>query len=110
MHDTIPVLNVSVADKDGDAVAVTEEALIKVFIGDGIIKETNLPGQCLIAQRLPLNEAGKADSRKIREGKVKGMLYRVRPERADGVLKDIELVPFRDAPGLRAGLPDELEN
>ena len=28
---------------------------------------------------------------------------------SDGVLKDIELVPFRDAPGLRSGLPDELE-
>ncbi|MBR2706815.1 MAG: acyl--CoA ligase [Mogibacterium sp.] len=110
MHDTIPVLNVSVTGADGGAEEIIEEALMNVFVRDGLIKETNLPGQCLIAQRLPLNEAGKADSRKIREGKVKGMLYRVRPERADGVLKDIELVPFRDAPGLRAGLPDELEN
>ena len=110
MHDTIPVLSLSVADKDGDAAEIAEEALIKVFIADGIIKETNLPGQCLIAQSLPLNGSGKADVRKIRDGKVKGKLYRIRPERSDGVLADIELVPFKDAPGLRSGLPDELEN
>lgn len=109
MHDTIPVLNVSLTDKDGDAEDIIEEALIKVFIDEGKITETNLPGQCMIAKRLPLNEAGKVDSRRIREGGVKGKLYRIRPEREDGVLKDIELVPFRDAPGLRAGLPDELE-
>ena len=40
----------------------------------------------------------------------RGKLYRIRPERSDGVLADIEPVPFKDAPGLRLGLPDELEN
>ena len=110
MHDTIPVLNLSVTDKGSDAVSIVEEALIKVFIDDGAIKDTNLPGQCLIADSLPVNEAGKADARKIRDGKIKGRLYRIRPERGDGILTDIELVPFRDAPGLRSGLPDELEN
>jgi acyl-coenzyme A synthetase/AMP-(fatty) acid ligase len=110
MHDTIPVLDLSVTDKGSDAVSIVEEALIKVFIDDGAIKDTNLPGQCLIADSLPVNEAGKADARKIRDGKIKGRLYRIRPERGDGILTDIELVPFRDAPGFRSGLPDELEN
>ena len=109
MHDTIPVLNVSLTEKDGDAEGMVEEALIRVFIGDGKIKDTNLPGQCMIAKRLPLNDAGKVDAHRIKDGRVKGRLYRIRPERQNGVLKDIELVPFKDAPGLRAGLPDELE-
>ena len=109
LHDTIPVLNVSLTDKDGDAEGVIEDALIRVFIEDGMIKDTNLPGQCMIAKKLPLNEAGKADVRRITDGRVKGRLYRIRPERAGGVLTDIELVPFKDAPGLRSGLPDELE-
>ena len=109
MHDTIPVLNISLTDHDGDAEGVIEEALIRVFIEDGKIRDTNLPGQCLIAQKLPLSETGKVDARRIRDGRIKGRLYRIRPERRDGMLKDIELVPYKDAPGLRAGLPDELE-
>lgn len=68
-----------------------------------------MTGQCLLASSLPLTETGKPDARRIAEGKVKGRLYRVKPERSSGVLKDIELVPFRDAPGLRSGLPDELD-
>ena len=82
---------------------------MNVFVRDGLIKETNLPGQCVIAAAIPVNEAGKPDARRIAAGKIKGRLYRIRPERSDGVLRDIELVPFRDAPGLRSGLPDELD-
>ena len=109
VHDTIPVLNVSVTDSVDDAVSVIEEALVRVFIDEGIIKDTNLPGQCMIAKKLPLNASGKVDARRITDGQLKGRLYRIRPEREDGLLKDVELVPFKDAPGLRAGLPDELE-
>ena len=109
MHDTIPVLNVSVTDTVDDAETVIEEALVRVFVDDGMIKDTNLPGQCMIAKKLPLNATGKVDARKITDGKLKGRLYRIRPEREEGLLKDIELVPFKDAPGQRAGFPDELE-
>ena len=63
----------------------------------------------MIVKKLPLNATGKVDARRITDGNLKGRLYRIRPEREDGLLKDIELVPFKDAPGLRAGLPDELE-
>ena len=109
MHDTIPVLNVSVTDSVDDPESVIEEALVSVFIDEGMIRETNLPGQCMIAKELPLNATGKVDTRRITDGRLKGRLYRIRPERKDGLLKDVELVPFKDAPGLRAGLPDELE-
>ena len=109
MHDTIPVLNAAVTDKESDAESIIEEALINVFIRDGRIKNTNLPGQCRISKKLPLNETGKTDTRRIAEGMVDGRLYRIRPERTGGTLTDIELVPFRDAPGLRSGLPDELD-
>lgn len=109
MHDTIPVLNVTVSAGDESPAGVIEEALRAVFIEGGLIRDTNLPGQCRIADRLPMSDTGKPDARRIAGGGVKGRLYCVRPERPDGVLKDIELVPFRDAPGLRSGLPDELE-
>lgn len=109
MHDTIPVLNVSVAESDASPAEVIEEALRAVFIESGMIKDTNLPGQCRIADKLPMSETGKPDARRIAGGGIKGKLYCVRPERPGGVLKDIELVPFRDVPGLRSGLPDELE-
>ena len=109
LHDTIPVLNISVSDDSRGPEDTAEDALRKVFIEGGLIKDTNLPGQCLLASSLPLTETGKPDARRIAEGKVKGRLYRVKPERSSGVLKDIELVPFRDAPGLRSGLPDELD-
>lgn len=108
LHDTIPVLNVSVTDSGDDAESVIEEALVRVFINEGMIRDTNLPGQCMIAKKLPLNSVGKVDARRIADGNLKGKLYRIRPEREDGLLKDIELVPFKDAPGLRAGFPDEL--
>ncbi|MCR5790301.1 MAG: acyl--CoA ligase [Lachnospiraceae bacterium] len=109
IHDTIPVLNVSVTDSEDDAERVIEEALVRVFIDEGMIKDTNLPGQCMIAKKLPLNAMGKVDAKRITDGQLKGRLYRINPERKDGLLKDVELVPFKDAPGLRAGLPDELE-
>lgn len=109
MHDTIPVLNVSVTDSEDDAESVIEKALVRVFIDEGMIKDTNLPGQCMLAKELPLNATGKVDARRIMDGQLKGRLYRIKPEREDGLLKDVELVLFKDAPGLRAGLPDELE-
>jgi acyl-coenzyme A synthetase/AMP-(fatty) acid ligase len=109
IHDTIPVLNVSVTDSEDDPESVIEEALVRVFIDEGMIKDTNLPGQCMIAKKLPLNPAGKVDARRITDGQLKGRLYRISPEREGGLLKDVELVPFKDVPGLRAGLPDELE-
>ncbi len=109
LHDTIPVLNVAVSEGAGEATEVIETALRKLFITDGLIKETNLPGQCMTADELPLNHMGKVDARRISSGRVKGRLYCVKPERHDGILRDITLVPFRDAPGHRSGLPDELD-
>jgi acyl-coenzyme A synthetase/AMP-(fatty) acid ligase len=109
MHDTIPVLNAAVSGSDGSATEVIEDALRAVFIEGGLIRDTNLPGQCRIADRLPMSDTGKPDARRIAGGEVKGRLYRIDPKRSEGVLRDIELVPYRDAPGLRSGLPDELE-
>ena len=111
IHDTIPVLYVKVSgggDPPDDPVTVTEDALKRVFVDDALINETNMPGQCMITKRIPYNEGGKVDTRLVISGKAKGRLYRVEPVREDGILKDVLLEPFVDAPGKRAGRPEEL--
>jgi acyl-coenzyme A synthetase/AMP-(fatty) acid ligase len=108
IHDTIPVLYYKAAADAGDAVSCAEQALRNVFIDDGLIKDTNLPGQCMITGRIPFNAGGKVDVRKVIKGEVRGRLYKVEPVRSDGRLTDIELIPYVDAPGRRAGRPEEL--
>ena len=111
IHDTIPVLYVSLTEdnQNKDEVSLVRQALKDSFIGKKIIKETNLPGQCVICRDIPCNEGGKPDIWKIRDGKVQGKVYAVKPVRENGDLLDLDLKPFRNAPGRRAGIPAELE-
>jgi hypothetical protein len=106
IHDTIPVMYMEAASDTNDPVAAAEQALRKVFIGDGLIKETNMPGQCMITDKIPYNEGGKVDVRRVISGEVSGRLFKVDPVREEGVLTDVRLVPFVDAPGKRAGRPE----
>lgn len=112
IHDTIAVLCVSIEGDDiGRKAAreLTESVLREVFITDGLIGRTNLPGQCLVADAIPYTENGKVDTRRIVNGRVKGRLYRVDPVREGGELTDVQLMPVRDAFRMRAGIPEELD-
>lgn len=109
MHDTIPVLYVQTGEEVSDRLACIKEALCQVFIRDGLVKETNLPGQCIIMNRIPFTETGKVDTRKILMSDEGGTIYRILPIRKEGRLMDVRLLPFIDSPGQRAGIPVELE-
>ena len=109
IHDTIPVLYVSTTGEDKDEAGLLQKILKEVFIEKKLIEKTNLPGQCRICREIPHNEGGKPDITRVRNGQVKGRLYAVMPAREDGALVDVRLKPYRNAPGRRAGIPEELE-
>ena len=110
IHDTVPVLYVRTAAGSGDPVMTVRNALIGVFIRENNITKTNLPGQCVIADELPLTDLGKVDVHRIVNGEVAGTRYKIQPVRVNGALKDIVLTPalFPDTP-LWSSVPEELE-
>ena len=59
LHDNIPVLYVEMNEKGAGSLNTLRKALIQVFIKDGVLEDTNLPSQCVIAQSIPLNSSGK---------------------------------------------------
>ena len=111
IHDTIPVLYVQTRVTGAKAPDIVRKALYNVFIHDNKIAETNLPGQCVITDSIPLTTTGKVDVYKIVNSNVKGTRYKVEPVRKQGKLTDIQLIPVsatENLPGMWAGAPDEL--
>ncbi len=109
IHDTIPVLYVTCTTQGPAALQTLRQALVDVFVRDGNISQTNLPGQCAICADIPRTPTGKVDVHQIMTGSVRGDRYRVQPVYVDGKLTDIHLVPAYDGPGTWAGLPVELD-
>ncbi|MDO5703080.1 MAG: hypothetical protein Q4G47_06975 [Lachnospiraceae bacterium] len=87
------------------------QALIQVFIKDGMQDETNMPSQCVLVENMPLNSSGKVDGRKLAAGMVTGSRYSVKPVKMDGKVVDILLVPAAEGENatMGAGIPEELE-
>ena len=109
IHDTVPVLYVEVDGTGKKAESILRQALINVFIRDNKIKETNLPGWCVITDHIPLTDTGKVDVPAIAKGGVKGTRIDVKPVRRNRSLVDIRLVKARAGGPSFAGIPDELE-
>ena len=112
IHDTIPVLYVQTEGSGKEAVQTVRQALINVFIYDNMIVETNLPGQCVISDQIPLTATGKVDVHRIAKEGAVGKRYKVQPVRNTEGLTDIRLeyVDASSDPSTWAGLPDELED
>ena len=113
LHDNIPVLYVEMSDKGAGALGALRKALIQVFITDGRLADTNMPSQCVIAERIPLNTSGKVDAKKLAAGGVTGSRYSVKPVKApDGKVIDILMIPATEGENatMGAGMPEELEN
>lgn len=112
LHDNVPVLYVEMRDQGAGALSVLRQALIQVFIKDGMLADTNLPSQCVFTERIPLNSNGKVDGKKLASGSVTGSRYSVTPVRIDGKVIDILLVPAPEGElaTMGAGIPEELEN
>ncbi len=108
IHDTVPALYVTCTTKGPKALKTVHDALVNVFVREGNICNTNLPGQCVICENIPRTTTGKVDVHQIMNGTVKGDHYRVAPIHANGKLVDVRLAPAADHPGMTAGLPEEL--
>ena len=111
LHDNIPVLYVQTSDGSTASLNVLRKALIQVFIKDNALVDTNMPGQCVLTESIPLNSNGKVDSKKLASGTVKGKRFSVKPVKVDGELKDILLIPAAEGElaTMGAGIPEELE-
>ncbi len=111
LHDNVPVLYVETKGGKAEELVILRKALIQVFINDGLLAETNLPSQCVLTEKLPLNSGGKVDSKRLATGTVKGRRYHIKPVRLNGHTTDIVLVPapevMVDLQG--TGVPEELE-
>lgn len=111
-HDNIPVLYVEMREKGVGSLTVLRQALIQVFIRDGKLEDTNLPGQVVFVEAIPLNSSGKVDLKKLASGTVKGTRYSIKPVKLDNKVVDILLVPAVEGENatVGAGVPEELEN
>ena len=111
IHDTIPVLYVQTRTTGLNEPNIVRQALRDVFIRDNKIAETNLPGQCVITNSIPLTATGKVDVYQIVNNGVKGVKYKVDPIRRHKKLIDIRLIPVpavENELGMWSGIPDEL--
>ena len=86
-------------------------ALTQVFITDGMLAESNMPGQVVLAESIPLNSSGKVDGKVLATGAVKGDRFSVKPVRLNGKVSDIVLIPSAEGENatMGAGIPEELE-
>ncbi len=111
IHDSFPVLYVKATKEEGSSRKTVRRALKNVFIRDGKAAETNLPGQCVLTDNIPFNDGGKVDVYRILNEGVKGRRYSIVPEKEDGELKDIRLVPVEKIQFfVKMGLPEEIED
>ena len=111
LHDNIPVLYVQTTGRGPAALTTLRKALIQVFIQDDVLADTNMPGQCVLTDSIPLNSSGKVDTRVLASGSVSGDRFSVKPVKVDGEAKDILLIKAAEGElaTMGAGIPEELE-
>ena len=111
LHDNIPVLYAQTNASGPAALTTLRKALIQVFIKDDILVDTNMPGQCVLTDNIPLNTSGKVDTRILASGSVSGQRFSVKPVKMDGKIQDILLIQAAEGElaTMGAGVPEELE-
>ena len=111
LHDNIPVLYAQTGGSGAAALATLRKALIQVFIKDDMLADTNMPGQCVLTDSIPLNSSGKVDSRILASGSVTGQRFSVKSVKVDGRIQDILLIQAAEGElaTMGAGIPEELE-
>lgn len=112
LHDNIPVLYVE-TEKQGPAeLATVHAALVQAFVKGDTLEDTNMPSQCVIVQKIPLNTGGKVDGKRLASGAVKGERFSVKPVKVDGRLVDVVLIPAAEGENalMGAGIPEELQD
>ena len=111
LHDNIPVLYVQTSEGGAEALTILRKALIQVFIKDDVLAETNMPSQCVLVEKIPLNSSGKVDARKLASGTVTGERFSVKSVKLNDKIHDILLIQAAEGElaTMGAGIPEELE-
>jgi len=111
LHDNVPVLYVEMTDPGLSDLGTLRQALVQVFMNDGLISDTNLPSQCVIVEHIPLNSSGKVDAKKLASGTVVGDRYSVKSIYTGDKMMDILLIPAAEGEfaTMGAGIPQEFK-
>ena len=112
LHDNVPVLYVETDKSSPNELTIVHQALVQAFLKGDVLADTNMPSQCVIVDRIPLNSGGKVDAKRLTSGAVTGRRFSVKPVKMDGKTVDIVLVPAAEGENalMGAGVPEELEN
>ena len=109
IRDTVPSMYVQTSEKGRRARDTVRNALKAAYIKEGLFRDTYLPFEVTITDKIPYNEGGKVDIYQITTGGVKGRKYGVVPVTEDGELKDILLEEYQRRESDRKAMPDELK-
>jgi len=96
IHDTIPMLCVSVSGRRGEEIEIVKEALRDAFITRRILEPENLPLCVLITPQLPRNANGKIDLYRITKGEIDGQKYSVETKRCGKEILEISLALMKE--------------
>ena len=112
LHDNVPVLYVETDKHGAGDLTIVRQALIEVFIKDDTLADSNMPSQCVLVDKIPLNTGGKVDAKRLASGSVQGKRFSVKPVKVDDKIVDIVLVPAAEGENalMGAGIPEELEH
>ncbi len=109
IRDTVPSMYVQTSERGIRARETVRKALKSAYIKDDLFKDSYLPFEVTITDKIPYNEGGKVDIYQITTGGVEGRKYGVVPVTEDGELKDILLEKYRMRESDRKAMPDELK-
>ncbi|MBR4797649.1 MAG: AMP-binding protein, partial [Oscillospiraceae bacterium] len=98
LHDTIPVLYVTISGTSRGGRRILKDALEKAYISEGLIEKTALPSKCVITDDIPRTMTGKVDVHRITEGNVRGDKYKTEGIFEAGKLVSIDLTEDDDMP------------
>ena len=112
IHDNVPVLYVETTETGPAELPVIHRALVEVFVKGDMLADSNMPSQCVIVDKMPLNTGGKVDAKRLASGGVDGKRFSVQPVKVNETIVDVVLVPVsNDEKAIQgAGVPEELEN
>ena len=108
IRDTVPAMYVQTSKKGARARETVRNALKAAYIKEDLFKDTYLPFEVTITDKIPYNDGGKVDIHQITIGGVKGRKYGVVPVTEDGELKDILFEEYRRDSDRKA-MPEELK-
>jgi hypothetical protein len=89
IHDTVPAIYIVPESHENNAPETVRQALVKVFLEDGLIRDNSLPSQFILVDDIPCNSNGKLDIYRITRDRLNGRAYNILPVRQNGKLTDI---------------------